>query len=171
MKIVFSTILILMLATSTATSAIKWYTMQEALDLQKKKPKKIFVDVYTKWCGWCVKMDKNTFSDPVVARYMSDNFYCVKLDAESSDTIVYMGQKYYNPKPGVSRSYHQFASLLLKGRMNFPSYVFIDEASKGITTVSGYRTPDQFLPWLRYVAKNKYKTKTFDQYYQEEEEI
>ncbi len=171
MKTIFATILIVFFATSTAIASVKWYTIKEALDLQKKKPKKIFVDVYTKWCGWCVKMDNATFSDPVVSRYMNDNFYCVKFDAESTDTVVYMGQKYYNPKPGVSRSYHQFATVLLKGRMGFPSYVFMDEVNKGITIVSGYRTPEQFLPWLRYVAKNKYKTKTYDEYYKEEEEI
>ena len=42
--------------------AVKWLTIEQAQELNKKKPRKIFVDVYTDWCGWCKKMDKTTFN-------------------------------------------------------------------------------------------------------------
>ena len=37
----------------TSAEKIKWYSFSEAVELNKKKPKKIFIDIYTSWCGWC----------------------------------------------------------------------------------------------------------------------
>ena len=68
--------------TSPEEVAIKWYTWDEAIALNAKNPKKIFIDLYTEWCGYCKKMDANTFKDPEVAKYMNEHFYAVKFDAE-----------------------------------------------------------------------------------------
>src|SRR5664279_713123 len=71
-----------------ASEKIRWYSFEEAYTLNKKKPKKIFIDVFTDWCGWCRKMDAETFTNPTISEYMSDHFYCVKLNAERKDTVV-----------------------------------------------------------------------------------
>ena len=39
---------------------IKWMSMGDALEAQENKPKKIFMDVYTSWCGPCKILDKKT---------------------------------------------------------------------------------------------------------------
>jgi uncharacterized protein YyaL (SSP411 family) len=48
--------------------AVNWVTFEQAVELSKKDKRKVFIDVYTDWCGWCKVMDKNTFSDPKVAK-------------------------------------------------------------------------------------------------------
>ena len=53
---------------------IQWMSLDEALKEQKIKPKKIIMDVYTKWCGPCRLLDKKTFGNPDVSRYISQNF-------------------------------------------------------------------------------------------------
>ena len=73
-------------------ATLKWYTWEEAVELNKTKPKKMFVDVYTDWCGWCKKMDKSTFADPAVAAYLAENFYPVKLNAEQKADIQFAGE-------------------------------------------------------------------------------
>ena len=95
--------LILILAVTFFVSAnsiaqeIKWVTFEEALALQKKKPKKIMMDVYTSWCGPCKMLDKNTFQNADVAKYVNDNYYAVKFNAEGNDVVKYKEVTYSNP--------------------------------------------------------------------------
>ncbi|MGV3585410.1 MAG: thioredoxin family protein, partial [Adhaeribacter sp.] len=84
--------LILLLGSFTGKPAkkgkINWLSLEEAAVLNKKEPRKMVIDVYTDWCGWCRKMDQSTFSDPEVADYVNKNFYAVKLDAEGKKPIT-----------------------------------------------------------------------------------
>lgn len=81
---------------TTETGSIKWYTPEEAYEKNKISPKPFFIDVYTDWCGWCKRMDATTFKDPVIAQYLNNNFYPVKLDAETKDTVNFMDRSYVN---------------------------------------------------------------------------
>ncbi|MCF8298077.1 MAG: DUF255 domain-containing protein [Saprospiraceae bacterium] len=135
---------------------IKWYTFEEVVALNKKTPKKVFIDMYTDWCGWCKKMDATTFSDYEVANYMNKNFYCVKFNAERSDTVNYGGQDFVNPNPGVRRSSHQLAVALLQGKMSYPSYIFLNEKMELLTTVPGYMDVLKFEPIIKYFGENAY---------------
>jgi thioredoxin-related protein len=75
---------------------INWYTPEEAYQAYLKEPKPMFIDVYTDWCGWCKRMDQTTFQDQNIANYLNANFYPVKLDAETRETIEFNGKKYEN---------------------------------------------------------------------------
>src|SRR5690606_41231290 len=72
---------------------IKWYTIDGALKLQKEKPGKLLVEVYTKWSKVCHKLDQLSLSQQHIADYINSNYYPVKLGAESRAPIYYMGQK------------------------------------------------------------------------------
>jgi thioredoxin-related protein len=163
---VFLIILLSLPAMSQEPKKIKWYSIEEAAALNKKKKnkKKIFVDLYTSWCGWCKKMDSNTFTDPVIVEYMNDNFWPVKLDAETSDTITINGQQYVNPKPGARRSSHQLAVALLQGKMSYPSFAFLDEEIKLITILPGYNPPEKLEPILHYIGEGAYKEESYQDF-------
>ena len=60
---------------------IEWMTLAQAMEAQKAEPKKIFMDVYTDWCGPCKLLDKNTFQNPDVSSYISEHYYAVKFNA------------------------------------------------------------------------------------------
>ncbi len=77
-------------------SPINWLTLEEADSLYKIQKRPIFIDVFTNWCGWCKRMDASTFKDPNVAAYLNTNFYPVKLNAETRDTITFNGKTYTN---------------------------------------------------------------------------
>jgi len=72
-----------------AQEKIEWMSLEQAIKKSGKQPKKIFMDMYTDWCGWCKKMDQTTFSDPVIAAYMNKHYYAVKFDAEGQDSVVF----------------------------------------------------------------------------------
>ena len=53
---------------------VKWRTITEAQELNKKQPKPFLVDIYTDWCGWCKHMMKTTYSNAGIANYINSNF-------------------------------------------------------------------------------------------------
>jgi len=135
---------------------IQWYSFEKAYELNKKKPRKMLVDVYTDWCGWCKKMDAETFSDPVIMEYMQKHFYSVKLNAETKDTITIDGVTFINPGRGGRRQTHQLASELLRGNMSYPSYVFLNEKGQLLTVVQGYQASKEFESVLHYFGEDAY---------------
>ena len=151
-------------AQEQAAKKIKWYDFEEAVAASKKNPKKMFIDMYTDWCGWCKKMDQSTFINPVIVDYMNKNFYAVKFNAERKDTVKFNGKDYVNPNPTGSRASHQLAQALLNGRMSYPSFVFLDEKQQAITVVPGYRKAPEFESILVYIGSDIYKTKKWEEF-------
>lgn len=149
-----------------AGDAIKWVTFEQALELNKKKPKMIFIDIYTDWCGWCKKMDAETFADPTVASYINKKYYAVKFNAEQSDPVTFKDQQFVNPNPGKSRSTHQLAMALLKNERLYPSYVILDKADDWTFKLKGYKAPADLLPILKYYGEGDYKNMTWGEYQQ-----
>lgn len=143
---------------------IKWYTFQQAVEMSKKEKKKIFIDVYTDWCGWCKVMDKNTFTHPVIVKYMNQKYYAIKLDAEMKDTIIFNNTTFVNPNPKMPRSTHQLAASLLNNRMSYPTTVYLDENFNMLTQVPGYLQPVQIEPILKYFGDNAYPKIKWEDY-------
>jgi len=81
----------LLCATSSlqAASPLKWYTLEEAMEAAKKNPKPLLIDLYTDWCGWCKKLDADTFGHEGIAKYIGENFYPVKFNAEQREKRYY----------------------------------------------------------------------------------
>jgi thioredoxin-related protein len=144
-------------------SAIKWYAFEEATKLNEKTPKKIFIDLYTDWCGWCKTMDKNTFSNPQIAEYLNNHFYPVKFNAESKQDITYRGIVYKN-NGTQSRSPHDLAAALTNGQLSYPTSVYMDGDSKLLTSVPGYMTPADIEPILVFFAEDYYKTTKWEDF-------
>ena len=168
MRSIFTQICLLFLVFSglnVQAQDINWISWEEAVELSKTdaQPKKIFVDVYTDWCGWCKKMDKNTFQNPDVSKYMQDNFYMVKMDAEGKDPIEYQG-KTFKYVPSGRRGYHELAAALLQGKMGYPTVVFLDEELNMLSPVPGYQQVDPFMQIAKYFGDNIYKDKDWQSY-------
>ena len=149
------------------SETITWHTWQEVVELNKTAPKKLLVDVYTDWCGWCKVMDKETFPNDTIADYLNKNFYCVKLNAEMRDSIQFAGNTFIwmSPKQGGGRNgVHTLAYSLLDGQMSYPSIVYLSEKFERIVISPGYKKPAQLLPELRFTAEEIYKTKSWNDY-------
>lgn len=134
---------------------IKWMTIDEAFAAIKKEPRKIVIDVYTDWCGWCKVMDKNTFANEKVAKYVNEKYYAVKLNAEADGEVI-IGEKKYN--------YPQLAQELLQGRMSYPTIVYLDEKFNMIQPVPGYQDAGAFHQTITFLGDNHYKKEAFEKY-------
>jgi len=144
---------------------VNWVSFSEAVALAAtdESPKKVFIDVYTDWCGWCKKMDKDTFQNAAVAQYMDANFYMVKMDGEGKDPIEFKG-KVYNFIPSGRKGYHELAAALMQGRLSYPTTIFLDEEMNMLSPVPGYQKPEPFLNIARYFGDNIYKDKDWKTY-------
>ncbi|MFD2512580.1 thioredoxin family protein [Pontibacter locisalis] len=140
---------------------IKWLTIEQAAERMKKEPRKVVIDVYTDWCGWCKKMDKDTFTDPKVAALINEHYYPVKLDAEGKEPITLNGQTYTFKSEYRS---HELAVALLQGQMSYPTTVYLDEKMNMLAPVPGYFDARNFAKILRYFGEDHHKSMNFQEY-------
>jgi thioredoxin-related protein len=140
---------------------VKWMTFEEALKKSKTAKRPVFVDVYTDWCGWCKVMDKNTFSDPEVAKLLNEKFYAVKFNGEQKEDIVFDGTT-FKFVPSGRNGYHQLAAALLNNQLSYPTVVFLDEDFKMIQPLAGYRQAPEFHKIAQFIGDGYYKTVKWD---------
>lgn len=130
-----------------AQDQIKWLKFEEAITANEQNPKMILVDVYTDWCGWCKKMDKETFTDPAVIAHINKNFYAVKMNAEDSKrTFEFMGKTYTEAQMA--------ASMRVR---SYPNFVVIEPKLQNIAQLPGYRNPEQFIAGLNDLVKKAFR--------------
>lgn len=166
MKQLFIIALLLISGTLVAQQSaakINWMTWDQAIEANKKEPKKIFIDIYTNWCGWCKRMDATTFKNPVIVDYFNKYYYAIKMNAEMKDTIVFANHTFTNPKPnykGRRGSPHTLAASLLNNKLSYPSFVIMNEKVERIHIIAGYQKPQQLEPMLSYIAQDKHVDNT-----------
>jgi thioredoxin-related protein len=130
-----------------AQEQIQWMKFEEAVAANANNPKMILVDVYTDWCGWCKKMDKDTFTDPRVVAHLKKNFYAVKLNAEDTKRrFPFMGKTFSEAEMAVAM------------RVNsYPNFVVIEPGLQNLAQLPGYREPADFLAGLNELIEKAFK--------------
>ena len=131
-------------------------TFNEKLELAKSSNKKVLVSVYTDWCGWCKKMDRDTYKNESVISEIENNFVFIKLNAESGDELTYQGEKYTKA---------QFAAAF--GIKGYPATLFLNSNGEPITVVPGYIDSEMFPKILKFISGEIYLKKTFEKYLEE----
>jgi thioredoxin-related protein len=149
---------------------VKWHGVEEAFGKLPSQPRKVFIDFYTDWCGWCKRMDAVTFSHPVIVEILNTYFYPIKFNAESSKDVqlgeqVWKGREIIVDESGQKRARpNEFAAAIMGGRMSFPSTAYMDEEGKLLFVQPGFQQPAQMELLLMFVATEAYKTKEYEEF-------
>ena len=113
---------------SSSSTSIQWCTYNDGLNLAKEQNKPIMIHFTADWCGWCKKLDTETYTDNRVIGEL-DNFVCTKVDIDENKQIA----NRYNVA-------------------GIPTIVFIDVEEDEIHRIVGYRGPDEFLNEMLVVS-------------------
>jgi thioredoxin-related protein len=138
-------------AQGKAASPVEWRTINEALSQAPESGRLILLDVYTDWCGWCKRMDRDTYTDSTVAALIAERFIAAKMNPEEEGTVNYLGQQ---------ASQSAFGHAL--GVDGYPATVFFNAKGERIAVVPGYLPAKDFALLLRFIAEEKYKSMTWD---------
>ena len=108
--------------TEEAASEVTWLTSyEEAMTSAKKNKQPIMIDFYADWCGWCKRLDSDTYVHEDVVT-LAQGFVSLKIDADVEKAIS---------------SKYKVVGL--------PTILFIDANGNEIHRVVGYRPPEDFV--------------------------
>jgi thiol:disulfide interchange protein len=118
-----------------AESGIAWTKqVDKGLQQAKDEHKYVLADVYTDWCGWCKRLDQQTFSNEGVSSYLSGKFVCIKVNAEDRGEGTKLAQKYK-----VS---------------GFPCALVFDQQGKYIGKIVGFLPPEEYQAKITSLIEN-----------------
>ena len=130
-------------------------SFNDAMKLAKESDKRVIIDFYTDWCGWCKKMDAEAYSNKDVKEIIEDNFVFVKMNAEGTAKVKYRGVDYTESELAVNfqvTGYPTTVFLEPDGRVIEYKY---DKVS--MNNVPGYFKTKDFKKILEYIKDGKYK--------------
>ena len=111
-----------------ASDSIKWYSYEEGKVLAKIEKKKVFLHFYADWCGFCLKMAKETFRDATVVTTLNKDFIAIRVDFDEESATA---EKY--------------------GVKGLPANWFLTQMGQPIVSIPGYIAPEALLSMLREV--------------------
>ena len=105
-------------------------SFDDALARARSEKRLVLVDVYTDWCGWCKKLDKEVFSDARVAAATRD-LVSVRVNAEE----------------GGEKIAERFEVT------GFPTILFVDGSGTVVKRIEGYVDAAEMLRILSALPK------------------
>lgn len=117
----------------TSGSGVDFASLPFEAALSKAKSGKtlVMVDVYTDWCGWCKKLDKDVFADSRVASALKD-VVPIRVNAERGGEAV------------VRRYSVQ----------GFPTILFVDGDGNVVKRVDGYVPVERMLEMIAALPRS-----------------
>ena len=110
-----------------------WVRGYEAgLQLAQRSHRPLLLSFHTPGCGWCAKMDAETFTDPQVVE-LSRNFVCVLVESDTD--------------PAAVRRYNV---------TEYPTILLTDPQGHLLAASTGFVPASDLLPALRLTEKRRF---------------
>lgn len=133
---------------------IQWLTFEQLEDSLTLKPKKVFINFYADWCAYCKKMNQAAYKDAKVMAILKEEYYAVKMNVETRDTINFNGDSFVNVEFGKKRNPVHEIPLLLASRegtpFSLPAIIILDTSFQITQRYFEYLSPKK----MRIVIEN-----------------
>ena len=139
-------------AFSQQAESVQWLTFAQLDDSLKVHPKRVFVDFYADWCAYCRKMDRVAFRDQRVAALLNTNYYAVRMNVETPDTINFGNQVFVNERINKPNPVHQIAMLMARRKekpFSLPAMVVLNEEFVATARYFQYLDAEQMMEVLK----------------------
>lgn len=134
-----------------ASAQLKWLSIQEAIDLQKEKPKKIIMSFVANDCKSCKELEEKSFKHPALSQYISEHYYLVKFNTDTTQDVFAFDRIF---KANPTKNKHEFTTFMNINTV--PSIVFLDEKSNFIILIQGKISPQEFEPYVLFMNSKDY---------------
>lgn len=123
---------------SEPAEELSWKNWNDGYQKVKAEGKIGLIDVYTDWCGWCKRMDRDTYANKGIIDKINKNFVPIKFNPEQQGVYYIDSTQYSGP---------QLYAMLSNNRPSgYPTTYFL--IPKGdvmyVERVAGYQGPDNF---------------------------
>ena len=116
-------------ASRNAAGSLKWHSIRQYADLRESVDKKIYIHFWADWCTFCLKMQKETFANPAVAKLLRQNFFLIQVNTDKDQRVA--------------------DAFKVKG---LPSNLFLSEDGSEIARQEGYMPPKKFVRVLEAIV-------------------
>jgi thiol-disulfide isomerase/thioredoxin len=132
---------LLVMSAYAGSSSIGWKKAYAVATAEAKSSGKlIMIDFYTDWCGWCKKLDADTYPAPEVVKE-SESFVPIKLNAEKDADGIRLAKKF--------------------GINGYPTILFLDANENLAYKVVGYESAADFAKSMTKAATIRQDTAKF----------
>lgn len=114
------------------------------LDEAQSSGELIFVDAYTTWCGPCIMMSRDVFTDQSVGRFYNTHFINTKIDMETGEGVQ------------LARKYKVEA---------YPTLLFINGKGEVVHRTTGYQDSSDFIALGKTAISPDYNLKAMNARY------
>lgn len=136
-----------------AGEGITWHKFDEGMALAAKENKKVLVDVYTDWCVWCKKMDKEVYTDEQIYSIIEKNYVAVKYNPEGQELVTINNEQMNGG---------MFTQAM--GISGYPCTLIFGADGKPVTKIDGFQEAKGFATLLTFIGEDHYKTKSYQQF-------
>lgn len=126
--------------------SVQWTEFADLPDSLRREARPLLIFIHTDWCKYCKLQDRNTFRDPEVSATINEQFYALRLDAESTENIPFLNREF----KARTNDYHELAQLLGRqaGQLVFPTTVILNRQWQLIHRFSGLLKSEDLLPLI-----------------------
>lgn len=146
-------VMISLLCSVATAQSIKWKSMEEAQKLASEDNKKVMLYAEAEWCGYCKKMNKQTFPDKSVIDSLNKYFHAVRIDIESDKKLRFNGEEF--TEQSLARKFRVYST---------PTTIFFEPDGSIVGSQPGFLPPDVFDKLLAFVGSGLHGKMKFEKY-------